>query len=457
MTNRLEFYAFHLMPYRFIPPGEEFESIWITLPNSHYDPRQGYKLYQEYFDQLAAAEKFGYDGILVNEHHQTAYAVQPAPNLWAAYLAAKTQHIKIGVVGNALPLHRNPVRVAEEIAMLDVLSGGRIISGHVRAMGAEYISAGVDPTTSKERFWEANDLIVKAWTSTEPFTWQGEHYDVEYVNMWPRPLQQPHPPIWLPGSTSPETIDEAARRRYPYMLTPTSNWLSKSAFDRYRFIAEEECGYTPDPRQMGRLVHTHVAETDEQAHREARAHIMWFFRNSLKIPGWMMMPPGYNTAASMQRTLEGKAKAGAKGFGELSYEDLVDGGYVIVGSPQTVIEKYEKMIEDYGIGMVMSAGGHLGSMPNWMVMKNMQIMAEEVFPHFRDPHGQPTWALQESIIPSTFSGHAAQIGKPALRARVRIDGNEYLDSETGYIPEVIEELESLRGQGMHMKDPSARP
>ncbi len=439
--NRLEFYLFHLMPYPYIPPGEEMESIWITLPNSLYDPKIGHRLYREYMDQLCLAERMGFDGVLVNEHHQTAYAVQPAPNLWASYLAAKTERIRIGVVGNALPMHRNPLRVAEEIAMLDVISGGRIISGHVRAMGAEYVSAGSDPTRSKGRFWEANDLIVKAWTEPGPFQWHGEHYDIEYVNTWPRPLQQPHPPIWLPGSTSLDTIDNAAERRYPFMLTPTSNWLSKSAFDRYYQVAEERFDYTPDPRQLGRLVHTHVAETDEQAHREAMPHIMWFFRNGLKIPGFHMLPSGYNTADSMQRTLQGKRKAGAKGFTELSYDELVDGGYVIVGSPETVIEKYEKMIEDFRIGMVMSAGGHLGSMPHWMVVKNMQLMAEEVIPHFREADGKPVWAKQEPLAPATYTEHAATVSKPAHPPRVRVNGEQYLDAATGHLPEVLDQLD----------------
>lgn len=434
--NRLEFYLFHLMPYPYIPAAEDMDSIWITLPNGHYDPQVGHRLYHEYLDQMVLAEKLGYDGVLVNEHHQTAYAVQPAPNLWAAYLAAKTQHMKIGVVGNALPLHRNPLRVAEEIAMLDVLSGGRIISGHVRAMGAEYVSAGSDPTLSKDRFWEANDLIEKAWTEDGPFQWHGEHYDIEYVNVWPKPVQKPHPPIWLPGSTSVETIDNAAKRRYPFMLTPTSNWLSKSAFARYYQVAEEQYGYTPHPRQLGRLCHTHVAETDEQAHREARAHVLWFFRNALKIPGFHMMPAGYNTRDSMQKTLEGKVRAGAKGFGELTYEELVEGGYVIVGSPQTVIEKYEQLIEDFKIGMVMSAGGHLGTMPHWMVQKNMYLMAEEVIPHFRDPGGKPTWAQQEPNVPQTLSEYSARYGKPKLQPKVRLDSGEHIETMTAHVPEL---------------------
>ena len=439
--SRLEFYTFSLMPYPFIPPGEEIDSTWVTLSNRLYDPRVGHRLYREYLEQMVLAEQLGYDGVLVNEHHQNAYAVQPAPNLWAAYLAAKTERIRIGVVGNALPLHRNPLRVAEEIAMLDVLSGGRIVSGHVRALGAEYISSQVDPTTSKDRFWEAHDLIVKAWTEDGPFGWEGEHFDLQYVNPWPKPVQQPHPPIWIPGSTSLDTIEETAKRRIAYMLTPTSQWLSKRAFAMYYQAAEEKFGYTPDPRQLGRLVHTHVAETDEQAHREAKPHIMWFFRNGLKMPAHQLFPPGYNTASSMLRTLKGRADAGAKNFWEMSYEELVEGGFVIVGSPDTVIEKYAEMADEYRIGMVMSAGGHIGSMPHWLVLKNMQLMAEEVIPHFRDPDGKPFWAKEERPVPLTATEQSATIPKPAIQPRARLDGEGYVDTLLGHIPEVVDRLD----------------
>ncbi len=439
---RLEFYTFSLMPYPYVPPGEEIESMWISLSNRHYDARIGNRLYTEYLEQIVLAEQLGYDGVLVNEHHQNAYAVQPAPNLWAAYVAARTSRIRIGIIGNALPMHRNPIRVAEEIAMLDVLSGGRIISGHVRAMGAEYISSGVDPSTSKERFWEAHDLIVKAWTEDGPFTWEGDHYNLQHVNPWPRPLQQPHPPVWIPGSTSLDTIEECARRRIPYMLTPTSQWLSKKAFEMY-YEAAEKFGYTAQPSQLGRLVHTHVAETDEQAHREARPHVMWFFRNGLKIPRHHLFPPGYNSAASMLRTLQGQAKAGAKPFWELSYEELCEQGYVIVGSAQTVIERYAEMVEQYRIGMVMSAGGHIGSMPHWLVVKNMHLFAEEVMPYFREPDGKPVWAREEPALPATAAERSALVPKPPLQPKALVD-DVYLDARTGWLPEVLDELAEQR-------------
>ncbi len=440
--NRLEFYMFHLMPYPFVPPGEELESSWVTLPNTYFDARVAQKLYGEYMDQLVACEKLGYDGIIVNEHHQNAFGTICAPNVWAGYLAARTSRIRIGIIGNALPLHANPLRVAEEVAMVDIISGGRIISGHVRGMGAEYHSSGQDPTTSKARFWEAHDLIMKAWTEPGPFAWQGEHYDIEHVNPWPRPLQQPHPPIWMPGTGSADTIDEVAKRRFSYMQTTTSNWITKRSFAQFRQICEEKYGYTAQPHQLGRVVPTYVAETDEQARREFMPHVMWFFRTGLKIPMHHLMPPGYNSADSMLRTIKGRAAAGVKNFWEMSYDELIDQGYIVVGSPQTVIEAYERMIEEYGLGMAISAGGPLGPMPHWMVMKNLQLMAEDVIPHFREPDGKPGHLRTPRPAPETYTEMAALHGKPKLAPVVRLADGRDLPTAIGHIPEVAADADT---------------
>src|SRR5213076_2049697 len=176
-----------------------------------------------------------------------------------------------------LPLHDDPIRVAEEIAMLDVISGGRIISGFVRGTGMEYYSYGVNPVHSRERFYEAHDLILRAWTEPGPFPFVGKHYRYRYVNPWPRPLQQPHPPIWLPGTGSLETIDEAAKYRYPFMMVFAPLWFTKTAY---------------------------VAETDEKAHAEARDHIMWLFHRGLKIPDYHWFPPGYMSGKSLGNMLQ---------------------------------------------------------------------------------------------------------------------------------------------------------
>src|SRR5262249_22736541 len=166
----VKFYYFHLMPY---PLDHDEPSSWVTLSNRHYDPKVGHGLYNQYLDQLEYAEQLGWDGICVNEHHQNCYGTMPSPNVMAAMLVRRTTRAKIAILGNGLPLRENPLRVAEEIAMLDVVSGGRVISGFVRGIGPEYFSTAVNPTHSRERFYEAAELIIRAWTEEGPFPFDG--------------------------------------------------------------------------------------------------------------------------------------------------------------------------------------------------------------------------------------------------------------------------------------------
>ena len=231
----MKFTCFHLMPYRplDLKAAAEHRSAWVVLPNSFYDPKKGAAEYDSYLDQLTYAEKLGFDVIGVNEHHQTAYGMMPAPNLIASALIQRTKTAKIAVLGRALPIVGNPINIAEEFAMLDVLSKGRLIAGFVRGIGAEYHSTGVNPAFSHERFHEAHDLIIKAWTTVGPFEFEGNHFRNRYVNLWPRPYQTPHPPVWIPSMGSRETIEwaSAPERKYPFLVTfsaPKPPWCAIS-------------------------------------------------------------------------------------------------------------------------------------------------------------------------------------------------------------------------------------
>src|SRR5438874_9619336 len=189
----------------------KYDSAWIWLPNELYDPVKGHELYREYINTLAYAEELGFDGVCVNEHHQNAYGLMPSPNLIAAALTQRTSRVKIAIVGNALPLYDPPTRVAEEIAMLDLMSGGRIIAGQVIGGGPEYYSFSLNPAEARTRFAEAHEIIMRAWTQPGPFEFYGEHFKLRYVNPPPKPLQKPHPPIWIPGVGSLETMDFVAK------------------------------------------------------------------------------------------------------------------------------------------------------------------------------------------------------------------------------------------------------
>ena len=158
-------------------------------------------------------EELGFDGLCVNEHHQNAYGPMPSPVVPASALARRTSKAKIAVLGNAFGIREHPLTLAEEHAMIDCITGGRLISGMVRGIGAEYYSMGANPAFSHERFHEAHDLVIRAWTDEGPFSFEGKHYHFEYVNVWPRPFQKPHPPIWCPSQGSLETIEWAVARR----------------------------------------------------------------------------------------------------------------------------------------------------------------------------------------------------------------------------------------------------
>ena len=211
----MKFTCFHLMPYRPLDMVErrKYRAAWVVMPNDLYDPVKGADEYTSYIDQLVYAEELGFDNISVNEHHQTAYGMMPAPNLIASALIQRTKRVKIAVLGRALPLTNNPTFIAEEYAMLDVMSRGRLICGFVRGIGTEYHATGINPAFSHERFHEAHDIIVSAWTKPGPFEYEVEHYNVRYVNLWPKPYQTPHPPIWIPSQGSTETVNWAADRK----------------------------------------------------------------------------------------------------------------------------------------------------------------------------------------------------------------------------------------------------
>ncbi len=375
----LEFYYFHLMPWPHLPADFDraYASSWVTLPNRFYDPKRGHRLYNEYLDELEEAEKLGFDGLGVNEHHQSAYGTMPSPNLMAAALARRTTRSKIAILGNAIALREHPLRVAEEIAMLDVLSGGRIISGFVRGIGCEYLSLGVNPTASRERFYEAHDLIVRSWTHEGPFCFEGKHYRVRYANIWPRPLQRPHPPIWLPSQGSPETIQFAVRHRYPFVTVFTSYAHTKRLLEEYKAEAER-AGYRAPPEQLGLALPTYVAETDARARRESKDHFLWLFRRGLKIPPQFLVPPGYLSEESLLRFLAAELRPPS----ELSFEELEREGYILFGSPNTVRDRLTEIVKDLGIGLFIG-GARIGDMPHEKARKSTALFAREVMPHFR--------------------------------------------------------------------------
>jgi alkanesulfonate monooxygenase SsuD/methylene tetrahydromethanopterin reductase-like flavin-dependent oxidoreductase (luciferase family) len=380
----MKFFAFHLMPYRHLDfaAASKYESYWVEFPNTFYDTQKGAALYREYIEQLIYAAECGFDGICVNEHHQNAYGLMPAPNLIASILIDRTRDsdVKIAILGRALPLVNNPLNIAEEYAMLDNISNGRIIAGFVRGIGAEYHSTGINPVYSHERFHEAHDLIVKAWTQPGPVVHQGDHFNFNYVNTWPRPYQKPHPPIWIPSQGSAETITWAAdpKRKYPFIVTfsPVESVL------RYQQMYRQEAlrfGYEADGTQLGWAAPIYVAETDAIARRESEAHIETLFNNFLHIPPELLFPPGYTSVNSLKAIMKNRR---GTGFERQTFDQLVERGMFIVGSPATVREKIEAAHARTGFQNLVCMI-QFGTLPDPLVRKNVQMLTDEVLPKLR--------------------------------------------------------------------------
>ena len=372
---------FHLMPYAEldIEAGRRHGTVWVHLPNRHFDPEKGHRLYNRYLDELEYGEALGFDAVSVNEHHQTAYGLMPSPIVTASALARKTSRVRIAILGSALPLRSHPMTVAEEHAMIDVISGGRLVSGFVRGIGAEYHTFGVNPTVSHERFHEAHDLIVRAWTEPGPFAFQGRHYNVQYVNLWPRPYQKPHPPIWIPSQGSKETIDWASHpeRRYTYLQTFSPVKVVARYLKQYRATAQAY-GYEAKDSQLGWAVPVYVSDTDEKARAEAKPHFEAFRNVFVRMPLEMLLPPGYTSRESLKNVMKAKAQM----FGDVTIDQAIELGLFVCGSAVTVCKAFEAYWREMRFGNLLVMC-QFGTLPADLTRRNMDAFARGVMPALR--------------------------------------------------------------------------
>lgn len=380
----MEFAAFHLMPWPYLPEdfAQKEKSAWVTYSNAHFSPDLGKELYERYLEELCRAEELGFDVVCVNEHHQTPYGLMPSPNLVAMALVQRTKRARIALLGNAIALRDHPLRVVEEVSMLDVMSGGRMISGIVRGLGAEYHSFSLNPAHSTERFLEAHDLMVAAWTRPGPFPWEGKHYKFRYVNPWPRPMQQPHPPIWVPTQGSSTTLRWAAERRYPLFQTNSPLEAVKRSTAKYYEFARE-FGYEPDPSKMGWSVHVYVGKDDDSALEEFAPHIEHLHYTLRHRPKTAFVPPGYVPRQAVKEVLSRRSKDAQAGQQRLSAADLLERGEIIVGSPDTVVKQMRRVIDEAGLGL-MAIQLQTATMGAEMTRASSERFAEHVMPHLRD-------------------------------------------------------------------------
>ena len=375
----MKVYYFSEFPYHEYPDeeAEKYPSLRLTFPNDMFDPNTASDLFKRYFDECQYVDELGYHGIMVNEHHNTPSCMNASCNLTASVLARITQQAKILLLGNILPIHENPVRLAEEIAMIDVISGGRVISGMVRGTGVETVSTNINPTENRERFEECHDLLIKTWSTPVPFRWEGKHYNYRVVNPWMVPVQKPHPPIWVPGTSSPETAEWAGVHGYTYVAFLTALDVTLELFDMYR-EASVASGHTPTKENFGYLLCCYVAETQEKADEQAK-HFLWRMGPTTRGPREYMNPVGYRSTAASAVA----ARRNSVPLGNQSFEELKENYHIVCGTPDTVLEKLEYLHGRLGMEHLIMYGQE-SKMDHEATMANIGLFGKEVLPVIRD-------------------------------------------------------------------------
>lgn len=378
----MKLWHFSEMAYPDLPPQENYDSIRVTLPNRHYDPARGADIYHELLDQWELADELGFN-IMVNEHHQTATCVNPAAPIITGILARTTKKARILILGNPIANRNQPVRVAEEMALVDVLSRGRLECGFVRSVPYEIAAGNSNPVRMNERMWEAHDLIIKAWTNLDgPFSFEGKFFHHRMVNIWPRPYQLPHPPIWI-SSTSMPGARNVGERGYVLAVFQTGYANTPALFQSYAagWRAAGQSGDLP----LDRLAYSaliFVGESDE-AGRAGAEKMLWYFSYN-KVPTHFKNPPGYLPPAAnvalLRQQLSGQAPT------RRSLDDLIAQGLFFCGSPDTVaaqIDRFYNHVGGFGHLLSMGQAGHLN---NAETVSSMKLLAREVLPQLELLH-----------------------------------------------------------------------
>ena len=362
--------------------GLEYGATALTFSNKHFDPIAGSRLYNDYIEQYKHCEAVGIDGIMLNEHHNAPFCMQAKTNICAAILAAVTEKVKIVLLGNPLPLAENPIRLAEELAMIDMISKGRLVSGFVRGGGQEQLSAGVNPAYNRERFIEAHDLIVKAWTQPGPFRWEGKHYQHRVVNPWAVPMQKPYPRVWIPGVISKETVIWTAQQRYPYIALNTSIADTKKIWELYDATAAD-CGYESGPENRGYLARIHVADDEATALKNAR-EFTWMQGEftGLAHPVWAN-PAGYFSPSGRRNFVEFAVGRSKNPRGEMSFEQQLESGMIMAGTPKTVLPRIKHLLQETRPG-IMAVWAQDGKVSQKDSLRCIELLGKEVFPQVRE-------------------------------------------------------------------------
>lgn len=379
-------------PYPFVPPHvlDGADSVRASLPNKYCDPKIAADLFQEALDEYLLCDDIGIN-VVSNEHHSGINCLFGASPLILGILARQTRNVRILSLGTLITVRQDPVRVAEEYAMADVISRGRLEIGFVKSGGTEMASGNANPVGIVDRFWEAIDLILKALSHREgPFSWEGKHFTHRHVNIWPGPWQQPHPPLWA-ATGDPTTSAELGRRGIVNVMVFRSAEETMRAWASYRRARAEAGLPEPGPDRFGYTAFVYAGDTDEEGVRVG-SKLLWFLNTGLRsapqywkfLPGAVrpeLAPALYTTKPRPGVPAAARPAAGLIG---ITAEQAMAKGLMFVGNPDSVYRQIKEFREKVGPFEHLVLASRSGFMTHAEATKSLRLFSREVLPRLRE-------------------------------------------------------------------------
>jgi alkanesulfonate monooxygenase SsuD/methylene tetrahydromethanopterin reductase-like flavin-dependent oxidoreductase (luciferase family) len=383
----MKVYVFDLLAY-----GRHFDEfkaerfLPYPLPRKHFDAEVAAKTFEEHIEIWREMDRLGYDGVGLNEHHTTPHGLMNSPSMMAAVGAQHTKSLKFLMLGSLLPLH-NPLTVAEEIAMADCMSKGRVLSGFARGIPREYGAYNIPIAESRARYEEAYEIILRAWTE-EVFSYQGRFWSFKDISIWPRPYQQPHPPVWVPFTGSKKTIEWAGKRNLSAVLPEVTPGLTEDIVGHFaKALAEHGHRITPD--RLCIFTHAWVAGSKAEAVKEYSPYYL-YFTQILWHHGSIRTEGSQNTAGYVASTSYDYVRPENRAATALDREKLrntsladvearVNNGQLAWGSPKEVADRLIAVAEHAGANSVI-LNMNLGAMPHELFIEQIRRFARDVLP-----------------------------------------------------------------------------
>ncbi len=381
----MKVFVFDLLAY-----GENLDHIKqgtelpYPLSPKHFKADVAVRTYAEHLAAWEELDKLGYDGVGFNEHHCSPYGLMNSPNLMASAAAQRTRKLKLLIYGNLLPLHE-PLRLAEELAMLDCLSNGRVISGFARGIPREYQVHNVPLADSRERFEEAYEIVTRAWTE-DVFSYSGKFWSYKDVALWPRPVQKPHPPIMIPIVGSQESIEFAGKHNIGITPGLAGGGLRDDIIRHYA-RSLKAAGHRITPNHLSLALNAYVADSKERAVKEVAPYHLYFnktlFSHGSFTETEAQRQAGYVGQHSTDYVRPENQRAAAllrEDFRNMTFEGFQrQAENLPYGTPAEVTERIIAQAEHAGANMVQ-IGLNRGAMPHDMFIEQIRRFAADVLP-----------------------------------------------------------------------------